>query len=84
MEALCLGTPIVAAVPSVGEVFGDEKCGLITENDTPSLEAGIKKALTDEAFYAEMKAAALRRSAYFDGKRMVSEVEDMFLRMMEE
>ena len=84
MEALRLGTPIVSAVPSVGEVFGDELCGLITENDTPSLEAGIRRMLTDDGLYASAKAAAVRRSAYFDGRRMVREVEDMFLQMMEE
>lgn len=84
MECLCLGTPIVAAVPSVGEVFGEEPCGLITENDTVSLEEGVFRMLTDEALYAETKAAAERRSAFFDGKRMVGEVEEMFLRMMEE
>lgn len=84
MECLCLGTPIVAPIPSVGEAFGDEMCGLITENDTPSLEAGIKKMLTDEEFYAKAKAGAQRRSAYFDGKRMVKEVEDMFLALMNE
>lgn len=78
MEALCLGTPMVSAVPSVGEAFGDEICGLITENDNDSLEAGIRKMLTDEAFYAQAKAGAERRGAYFDGKRMVREIEDMF------
>lgn len=84
MEALSLGIPMVAAVPSVGEAFGEEACGLITENDNASLEAGIRKMLTDEAFYAEAKAAAERRSAFFDGKRMVKEIEDMFLDLMKE
>jgi glycosyltransferase involved in cell wall biosynthesis len=84
MEALCLGIPVVAAVPSVAEILGDEPCGLITENDNQSLLNGIKKMLTDEALYQTAKEAAKRRSAFFDGKRMVSEVEDMFLRMMEE
>ena len=74
----------MAAVPSVGEVFGDEACGLITENDTVSLEEGIFRMLTDEGLYAQTKAAAERRSAFFDGKRMVGEVEEMFLRMLEE
>ncbi len=54
-------------------------CGLITENDNASLEAGIRKMLTDEEFYRQAKAGAERRSAFFDGKRMVKEVEDMFL-----
>lgn len=84
MECLCLGTPIVAPIPSVGEAFGDEMCGIITESDTLSLEKGIKKMLTDEQFYAQAKAGAERRSAYFNGKRMVKEVEDMFLSLMEE
>lgn len=84
MEALCLGVPIVSAVPSVAEAFGEEACGLITENDNRSLEAGIRRMLTDETLYASAKAAAQRRSAYFDGRRMVREVEDMFLQLMEE
>lgn len=84
MEALCLGIPIVAPIPSVGEVFGDELCGLITENDNASLEAGIRRMLTDEAFYAQAKAGAEKRSAFFEGKRMVKEIEDVFLQMMQE
>ncbi|MBQ3194497.1 MAG: glycosyltransferase [Oscillospiraceae bacterium] len=84
MEALCLGTPIVAAVPSVGEVFGGEVCGVITENDNDSLKAGIRKMLTEETFYARAKAGAEKRSAFFDGKRMVSEVEKMLLELMEQ
>ena len=79
MEALCLGKPIVAPVPSVGEAFGEEVCGLITENDNASLEAGIKRMLTDETFFKQAEAGAQKRSAFFDGKRMVREVEDMFL-----
>lgn len=83
MEALCLGVPIVAPVPSVGEAFGGENCGLITENSMDGLEAGVKKMLTDEAFYQSAKEAAQRRSAFFDGGRMVKEVEDMLLDLME-
>ena len=66
------------------EVFGDETCGLITENNMESLEAGIRKMLTDEEFYRQAKAGAERRSAYFDGKRMVKEVENMFLNLVGE
>lgn len=84
MEALCLGVPIVSAVPSVGEIFGEETCGIITENDNASLQAGIRKMLTDDAFYATAKAGAENRSTFFDGKRMVKEVEDMFLELMKE
>lgn len=84
MEGLCLGVPIVAAVPAVGEIFGDEICGMITENDNASLRAGIEKMLTDENFYGQCKAGAEARSAYFSGRRMAREIEDMFLTMMRE
>lgn len=81
MEALSLGIPMVAPVPSVGEAFGGETCGLITENTMEGLEEGIKCMLTDEAFYAQAKAGAQKRSAFFDGKRMVREIEDLFLEL---
>lgn len=84
MEALCLGVPIVAPIPSVGETFGDEMCGLITDNDNASLEAGIRQMLTDRDLYARAKAGAQRRSAFFQGKRMIEEIEDMFLRLVDE
>lgn len=83
MEALCLGTPIVSAVPSIGEAFGDEICGLVTENDNDSLEEGIRRMLTDADFYAKAKEGARKRGAFFDGKRMVREIEDMFLQLAE-
>lgn len=83
MEALSLGIPVVSTVPSVAEAFGEEACGLITQNSVPALEEGIRKMLTDDVFYGTLKAGAERRSAYFDGKRMVKEVEDMFVSLME-
>ena len=84
MEALCLGVPIVAPIPSVGEIFGEEICGLVTENDNASLEAGIARMLTDEAYYRQAKQGAENRSAFFDGKRMVKEIEDLFLEVAQQ
>ncbi len=84
MEALCLGVPVLAPVPSVAEAFGQEICGLITENDTSSLEAGIKKMLTDEDFYAQAKAGAQKRSTFFDGRQMVRPIEELFCQLVEQ
>lgn len=83
MEALCLGVPIVAPIPSIGEIFGEETCGIVTENNNESLKAGIRRMLTDEAFYQETKNGAQRRSSFFDGSRMVKEIEEMFLSVLE-
>ena len=78
MEALCLGVPMVTPLDSVGEVFGGETCGLITENTNPALEEAVARMLTDEEFYRQTVQGAKNRSAYFDGTRMIQEVEAMF------
>lgn len=79
MESLCLGVPVVSAVPSIGEIFGKYDCGLITKNDDQSLADGIRRMLMDSDFYAHIKAGAEERSTFFDGKRMVKEIEDDFI-----
>ena len=84
MEALTLGVPIVAPIPSIGEIFGDQLCGIITENDNACLQDAIRKMLTDDTFYARTKAGAEKRKEFFDGKRMVQELETMFLELVKE
>ena len=83
MEALTLGVPIVAPIPSIGELFGEETCGIITDNTNADIQAAIRKMLTDEEFYAQVKVGAQKRQAFFDGKRMAQELEDMFLEIVE-
>ena len=84
MEALCLGIPVVSSVPTVRELFGDEMCGIVTNNDDESLETGIICMLTDTEFYKQAKVAAQRRSSFFEGRQMVKEIEDMFLGLISE
>ena len=84
MEALSLGIPVVAPIPSVAEAFGEDFCGLITDNTMEALEEGIRKMLTDADTFQRAKAGAEKRSVHFDGKRMVKEVEEMFLSLVEE
>jgi glycosyltransferase involved in cell wall biosynthesis len=81
MEALSLGVPVVSTIPSIGAVFGEETCGFVSENDNASLEAAIRRMLCDETFYAQAKAGAEKRSAFFDGKRMVQQIEELFLEL---
>ena len=82
MEALSLGIPIVSAIPSIGEIFGPEACGIITENDDAGLEAGIERMLTDPDFYTAARQAAQRRSLFFDGQQMVKETVRLFTELL--
>ena len=84
MEAICLGVPVVAAVPTIAELFGDEQCGLITPNTNESLRDGMRQMLTDEELYRRCRAGAEKRSSFFTGHRMAKEVEEMFLQLMRE
>ena len=83
MEALSLGVPIVSAVPSIAEAFGDEFCGIISDNDDESLECAIHKMLSDGSVYEKAKQGAQKRSLFFDGKCMVKEIEDLFASLTE-
>ena len=83
MEAVCLGIPVVSTCPSVGDIFGDEPCGIITENSDEALYRGMAR-MNDELFYREAKNAAVRRSRYLDGKAMAGRVEDEYLKTLEE
>ena len=84
MESLCLGVPVVSAYPSVGELFGEECCGIITGNDDSCLEEGIRKMLVDTEFYRRAKAGAEKRSQVFSSETMVKQVERSYDTVMEE
>lgn len=84
MEAISLGVPIVATIPSVREAFGEENCGLITANDQQSLMEGICRMLTDEDYYETMKSGAEKQSKVLDGRAMARKVEQMFFQLVPE
>ena len=81
MEALSLGIPVVSAYPSIGELFGEEVCGIITSNDDDSLRKGMIQMLTDEKYYLLAKKGAEKRSGIFDGRQMAREIENIFINL---
>ena len=83
MEAICLGIPVVSTCPSVGDILGDEPCGIITENSDDALYEGMRK-MSDEIFFHQAKQAAERRSRFFDGRKMAERVENMYLDILNE
>lgn len=83
-EAICLGIPVVAAVPSVREVFGDKECGVITENDDESLYKGISKMYLENDFFNMTKQNAIERSKYLCSRAMVEKVEQVYIDLIGE
>lgn len=82
-EALALGIPVVSSFPSVGELFGDETCGILSDVDDDSLMCAIEKMLTDDEFYKKCKAGAEKRAEYFDPRNSVEQIEEMFDELLE-
>ena len=59
MESLILGTPVVAGdYPALKEILPDT-CGIRTDNSVEGIYKGIKKAITDTAFYDDIKKNSL-------------------------
>lgn len=79
MESVILGIPVVSSVAVVKELFGEEVCGILTENDDASLEDGMRKMLSDQEFYRRAKEGTVRRSKALNGKITVKAVENEFL-----
>ena len=76
--SLCLGVPVVSSYPSVSEIFADETCGLITENDDDSLYEGMLRMLTDQKLYQDAVTAAKRRGEYFKSDALIQKVEETY------
>ena len=60
-ESLVLGVPVVSCCAVTAEVFGDYNCGIITEPDQTSFEAGLEKMLTDSTFRSKCAQQATLR-----------------------
>ena len=79
MEALALGVPLVSAVPSIGELFGPEVCGIVCDGSTEELERSIEKMLADRDFLQQCREGAQARSSFFDGRNMTKKIESILI-----
>lgn len=79
-EAIILGVPVVSTdVSGAREVLGDNnEYGIVTGNSEEELYTAVKAVLDDPVLYDKYKAAAGRRSAFFDTGNAVSEIVGLF------
>ena len=81
-EALSLGIPVVSSIPSVGELFQDSPCGILTGSSNDDLSAGIEKVLSNRELLSHMKTAAIQHCSYFEGRSMVAKVEAIYRKIL--
>lgn len=78
-EALVLGLPVITTKCSgMEEIFGDESCGIICENNEDELLASLKKVLDCPALLLRYKQGALNRSEAFDIDNQIKMIEKIF------
>lgn len=84
-EALIVGTPVITTdVSGMRELLGDNKYGLITENDEESLYDGIRYLLDNSEVLSEYRRQAAIRGEKFKSEYTVKRVEEMFLHLLED
>lgn len=77
-EAVILEKPVLTTrVSGIGELFLDNKYGLITENNEKSLYEGLKEILRNKELYIYYKEKVKERSSFFEQKVLVKEIENI-------
>ncbi|MER2148701.1 MAG: glycosyltransferase, partial [Ruminococcus sp.] len=79
VESLCLGIPVVSCFSSVKEAFGEEKCGIITDNDDEALFNGMLDLFNNENLYNIVKNGAESRREFFSGRTLIKQVENEYI-----
>lgn len=79
-EAVILGVPVITTdVSGAKEVLGcNNEYGIVTENDEEALYRAIKKIISDKYFYSEYKKNVKTRSRFFETKKTVESVCELF------
>lgn len=78
-EAIILGLPVVTTdISGTNEMFGDSEYGLITENSTDGIYAGMKQVLTDKAYFEHLQGQAKKRMDYLSEERIMDQMEACF------
>lgn len=79
VEAMALGKPIISmAAAGPIELLGNGEFGLLVENSKQGLYNGIKKLILSEDLRNYYAKKSLERRDFFDIKKSMKEVEDLF------
>lgn len=82
-EALILGVPVATVnVSGMKEMLGDNKYGIITENDEEKLYQGIKLLIEDRNKLNYYKRQASNRGAFFSTENTVRLIQDFFMSLL--
>ena len=75
-EALLLGVPVITTDCSgMRDLFGEERCGLITDNSADALYDGIKSVMTDHRLFEELRIGAFNRGRSMALEPRIKEIE---------
>ena len=78
-ESLVLGKPVISCCPVVGELMGEEQCGILCGYSENELYDAIRTALVRKDLLDSMTAAAQKRSGFFNEEQVIKRIEKMFM-----
>lgn len=77
-EGLVLGLPVISTdCAGIREAFGEKACGIITENNTDSLYAGLKEVLSCPEKLDFFKKEAQKRGQFFSLTNTMKEINQL-------
>ena len=77
-EAIILGIPVVSTdCAGVVEIFGDEQCGMIVENDADALLSAVKTVMDNHQLLKGYHEACMRRAEFFSLDKCMREIEGL-------
>lgn len=77
-EAVWCGTPIITTNNAgAHELLGDNKYGIITENDDEAFYNALKKVLTDPSIATFYRKAVAKRRNFIDIKERIEKIEEL-------
>jgi glycosyltransferase involved in cell wall biosynthesis len=78
-EALILGIPVLTTdCAGMDEILENGRYGLVVENTTDGILAGMKKILSDSQVFKKYSDLAIKRSNYFTMEKSIKEYERLF------
>lgn len=84
-EALIVGTPVVVTKCSgMREMLGDNEYGLIVDNSEDGIYKGIKKFMDDKELLIHYTNQAKIRGKFFEKQRIVDDIQNMMIDLIQE
>lgn len=77
-ETVIIGTPVISTdISGAREMLGDSEYGLVVENSEEGIYQGMKKVLSDSAYWEHLKEQAQERRDFLSEEKIMQQFESI-------